>query len=100
MSDTHINVYFQNVEDAKQKLAVAKGDLDHAKVELEAKKQEIGFEDPKTDEPREVQQERPSQSDVERTAARQTGKEEDHARTVPADHADRDKNTSHKQRNK
>lgn len=58
MSETHINTYFQDVEDKKVALAKAKGDLDAAEAALEAKKDEVGFEDPA-----EVKEEKEAEAD-------------------------------------
>lgn len=66
MSETHINVYFQNVTDAEQALAIAKGNLEYAKNELQAKKLEVGYEE---EEPKKAH--KPT---VKRTATKNTKK--------------------------
>ncbi len=46
MADTHINAFFAEVEDKQQALAVAQSELKQAKDRLEAKKREVGYEEP------------------------------------------------------
>lgn len=42
MADTHINAFFADVQEAEQKVIVAKGELEAVKARLEAKKVEVG----------------------------------------------------------
>lgn len=42
---THLNAYFGAVDEAEAEVKSAQGKLDAAKVALEAKKQEVGFEE-------------------------------------------------------
>ena len=44
---THINAYFQEVQEKEQAVSQANAELEGAKSRLEAKKREIGFEEPK-----------------------------------------------------
>ncbi len=46
--DTHINAYFADVEAAEANVAKAKSELDTATARLEAKKKEVGYEEPKS----------------------------------------------------
>jgi len=49
MPDTHINAYYEDVEEAKQKVAVAQGELQAAKQRLAEKERQLGLGD---DEPK------------------------------------------------
>lgn len=46
MADTHINAFFADVEAAKVAVRVAQGELEGAEARLEAKKLEVGYEEP------------------------------------------------------
>lgn len=54
---THINAYFQDVEDKKVVVELAKAELETAERRLEAKKVEDGFEEPKNTFPTEETEE-------------------------------------------
>lgn len=43
MADTHINAYFAEVDEKKQAVVQAKGELEAAEARLEAKKKEVGW---------------------------------------------------------
>lgn len=43
MAETHINAFFGDVEAKQQAVVVAQGELEAAKVRLEAKKKEVGY---------------------------------------------------------
>lgn len=43
---THINAFFMEAEEAKSKLELAQVEYDEAMKRLEAKKAEVGFEEP------------------------------------------------------
>lgn len=45
MTDTHINVFFRNVQEAEAALVTAKGNLSTAKAELEEKKKEVDWKE-------------------------------------------------------
>ena len=47
MADTHINAFFADVEEKKQAVVLAQGELDAAKARLAAKKKEVGYVEPK-----------------------------------------------------
>jgi len=49
MSETHINAYFADVEDAKLAVEQAKANLKAAEARLAEKKSAIGFEEPEED---------------------------------------------------
>jgi hypothetical protein len=46
MSDTHINAYFEDVEQKKEAVKLAKAELQEAEDRLAVKKQEVDFEEP------------------------------------------------------
>lgn len=47
---THLNAYFGAVDEAEAEVKSVQGKLEAAKAALEAKKQEVGFEEPKQEE--------------------------------------------------
>lgn len=54
MPDTHINAYFAEVEDKKHIFNQAQRDLEEAHARLEAKKKEVGWQDPEEVESKEA----------------------------------------------
>jgi hypothetical protein len=46
MADTHINAYFADVDEAEKKVIAAHAEWEAAKTRLEAKKNEVGYEEP------------------------------------------------------
>lgn len=50
MADTHINAFFADVDEKEKTVLAAHAEWEAAKVRLEAKKKEVGFEDPTTPE--------------------------------------------------
>ncbi len=53
MADTHINAYFSDVDEAELKLRQAQGELSAAKLRLENKKIEVGWDEPVQDDTQE-----------------------------------------------
>lgn len=50
MSDTHINAFFADVDEAEKNVLAAHAEWEAAKARLEVKKQEVGYEEPQKDE--------------------------------------------------
>jgi len=57
MADTHINAYFAEVDEAEKKVIAAHGEWEAAKTRLEAKKKEVGYEEPSAPVPDELKTE-------------------------------------------
>lgn len=43
MSDTHINAFYADVDEAKAEVEIARGKLEAAEIRLDAKKKELGI---------------------------------------------------------
>lgn len=68
MADTHINAFFADVEAAKAAVRDAQGELEGAEARLEAKKLEVGYEEPadvQVEATEEVAVEEPSEDPVD-----------------------------------